>query len=283
VTADDSAREGAAIVIERTDDPSIPPEVITVTVARASTGAAGPVIDEVTNGASFDQAISAGSWVTIKGTGLYDGSGFRLWDDQIVGGRLPTSLGGVSVTVNDKPAYIYYVSPTQINFVSPDDRAPGEVTLVVTNNGKRSAGVKARLEQFSPAIFQVGLTKKYAIATTPAYVRYGNPALPGPALTPAKPGDIIILWCTGLGPTNPAIREGFRPPGGSPITNTATVWVDGERIQPGNFIGAAISGDAALYQVAFYLPERTRDGDIPVKISVGDHFSQDRLFLYVRR
>ena len=48
------------------------------------------------------------------------------------GPNAPTSLDGVSVTVNNKPAFVYYISPGQININVPDDTATGEVAIQVT-------------------------------------------------------------------------------------------------------------------------------------------------------
>ena len=72
----------------------------------------------VVNGASFQAGICAGSWVTIQGTKLANSS--RTWrTSEIVNGKLPTQLDGVNVQINGKPAYVEYISPTQINVQSP--------------------------------------------------------------------------------------------------------------------------------------------------------------------
>jgi len=75
----------------------------------------------VANGAGFQSGISAGSWAVVQGTGLSYTT--RPWQtsDFNNGTGLPTSLDGVGVTVDGKPAYVGYVSPTQINFVVPAD------------------------------------------------------------------------------------------------------------------------------------------------------------------
>src|SRR5713226_4671711 len=88
----------------------------------------------VVNGASFQAGICAGSWVTIQGTKVANSS--RTWrTSEIVNGKLPTQLDGVSVQINGKPAYVEYISPTQINVQAPSDTAVGPVNVQVTNNG----------------------------------------------------------------------------------------------------------------------------------------------------
>ncbi|MGH9664795.1 MAG: hypothetical protein ACRD9L_10260, partial [Bryobacteraceae bacterium] len=94
-----------------------------------------PVIAGVGNGASFAPAIAQASWIAITGSNL-SGPSIRTWrPDEIVNGALPTVLDGVSVKVNGRPAPVYYISPTQINALSPDDDSVGIVPVEVTING----------------------------------------------------------------------------------------------------------------------------------------------------
>jgi uncharacterized protein (TIGR03437 family) len=48
---------------------------------------------------------------------------------------LPIPLDNVSVTVKGKNAYVYYISPTQINIFTPSDAMSGTVQVGVTKNG----------------------------------------------------------------------------------------------------------------------------------------------------
>ena len=90
-----------------------------------------------------------GSWVTIQGTKLANSS--RTWrTSEIVNGKLPTQLDGVSVQINGKPAYVEYISPTQINVQEPSDTALGPVNVQVTNNSVTGDPVTAQLQAASP-------------------------------------------------------------------------------------------------------------------------------------
>ena len=51
---------------------------------------------------------------------------------------MPVQLDNVSVTVNGKNAYVFYVSPSQINALTTPDAIAGPVNVVVTNNGVSS-------------------------------------------------------------------------------------------------------------------------------------------------
>ena len=103
--------------------------------------------------------------MTIQGTNLANTNPGRTWrPDEIPNGKLPASLDGVSVTINGKPAYVYYISPAQINVQAPSDTAQGPVNVVVTNNGAVSTPATAQLQAVAPAFFLFGATG-FAIAT----------------------------------------------------------------------------------------------------------------------
>src|SRR6202022_3581061 len=69
--------------------------------------------------------IQPGEWGSIYGNNL--ASGTTVWN-----GNFPTSLGGTSVKINEKAAYLSVFSPGQINLQAPDDTATGTVLVVVT-------------------------------------------------------------------------------------------------------------------------------------------------------
>src|SRR5439155_12593659 len=93
---------------------------------------------------SFLPVIQPGSWFSIYGANLAGAT--AVWN-----GDFPTSLGRVTVTVNGKPAYLWYVSPGQINLQAPDDTTRGTVTVTVTNaNGTASSSVG--LSDSSPSL-----------------------------------------------------------------------------------------------------------------------------------
>ncbi len=250
----------------------------TLTPGGGSTGAT-PAISTVENGAGLQTVIESGSWVTIKGSNLAKTDPGRTWHaDEIVNGALPTSLDGVSVTINNKPAYVYYISPTQINVQAPTDTATGSVSVVVNNNGTLSASFTANLQTFAPACFTFGATG-YAIATRfPDNALVANPqAVPGTVA--ARAGDVLILWTTGFGPTNPSVPAGQVVTGAPSATTAPTVTVNGT---PVSVIGVALSpGSAGLYQVAIQLPASLPAGDVTLQASVGGVQSPDGVKLFI--
>src|SRR5258708_2277717 len=80
-----------------------------------------------------------------------------LTADDVRGGVLPTVLPGTGVTVliGGAPANIFYVSPTQINFLVPSTLRPGRTDFQVVMNGISGAVVPLDMATSSPAMFQM--------------------------------------------------------------------------------------------------------------------------------
>jgi|SRR5579862_423135 len=216
----------------------------------------------VVSAASFQPGIAPASWISIFGTNLSPVT--DNWGSAIVGGNLPTSLDGVNVSVGGQPAYIAYVSATQINAVAPSV-GPGTVSVTVTTPTATSMAVMALAGPVQPAFFQWG---SYAVATHQDYsLAVKNGTFGGPTV-PAKPGEVIILWGTGFGPTSPPAPLGMEvPPTTTYYTaSPVTVTVGGTAA---TVFGAALTpGFAGLYQVAIQIPSSLPNGDYPVIATV---------------
>jgi uncharacterized protein (TIGR03437 family) len=234
----------------------------TLTLTPAGTSGNAPSITDVQNGGSFTAGIAPNTYVTIKGSNLATNS--RLWQGSDFNGNLlPTNLDGTSVMINNKPAFVYYNSPTQVNVLSPVDSATGPVSVQLTYNGTNSNTMTAQESQFSPAFFT--FNGKYIAAT------HSNGSLIGPtslypgSSTPAQPGETIILYGTGFGPTTPAIVNGQILSGAPPTANAVTVRFGGTSVTPA-FAGLAATGE---YQINVQVPPSAANGDIAVVASVG--------------
>ena len=184
--------------------------------------------------------------------------------------------------MNGKAAYVYYVSPTQINALAPADTSSGNVQVVVTNNGQASDAATTVMQEFSPAFFT--WPGNYAVATYQNFtyaVKSGE--FQGVSTIPAKPGDVIILWGTGFGPTSPAAPNGKVVPFDNRVyTMTATpkITVGG---MPAQYFGGALApGNAGLCQLAIQVPNLS-DGDWPVVVEIGGISSPAGVLLTVKR
>jgi uncharacterized protein (TIGR03437 family) len=233
----------------------------------------------VVNGASFQPGVVANSWATIQGTNL--ASTTTDWNSVIGSGQLPTSLGGVTVTFGARPAYLAYISPTQINLLVPDV-SPGTVPVLVTNSGATNSPINAPLNRYGPAFFlwpgnQVVATRQdFSVAVKPG-------TFAGAQTVAAKPGDVLILWGTGFGPTTPAAPPGVPVPGDNTYSTSTmpTIMINN---LPATVYGAALApGYAGLYQVAIQAPASPADGDWPVMANIGGVASATGMVLAIRR
>ncbi len=250
-----------------------------LTLPVGSVVSIGPTITAVQNGASFvNGSFPVNAYMTIVGNNLAAPGVADVWSNFIVNGNLPTQFDGVSVTVGGQPAYVEYVSPGQINVVAPNI-APGPVSVVVKNSLGVSPAFQANAAAYQPAFFQYtppGTSSVYAIATHLDFTY----AIPG--AVPAKPGEVIILWGMGFGPTTPPMPVGVElPPTGFSAATLPTVTIGG---QNANVIAAAMApGYASLYQVAVTVPAGLANGDYPIVATVGGASSPSTVLLSVHQ
>src|SRR5450759_1081901 len=184
------------------------------TLTPASAGNT-PTIDAggVVSGASFQPGIVPGSWLTIKGSNLSPVT--DTWDNAIANGNLPTSLDGVSVNVAGTKAYVQYISPGQINVQAPDV-GTGPVPVTVTTPGGTSVAVTADVAAQAPAFFLWPNNQAVATRNSDASLAVKDGTFAGSTTVAAKPGDVLILWGTGFGPTTPPVAAGITVPGDQP-------------------------------------------------------------------
>jgi len=221
----------------------------------------------VLNAASRQAAIAQNSWITIAGTNLSTIT--RTWTtDEIASGKLPASLDNVSVTVNGKPAYVQYISPTQINALTPADDALGPVEVRVTSNGQSSDPSTVTMQSFAPAFFT--LDGKH-VATAPG----NNTMLDQSAQffasdnSPAalKPGDTIVLYGTGFGATDPAATAGQVPDSGVNLAAPVNVMI-GDFPATVSFAGL-VAGLPQIYELDVQIPDGLADGEYSVVVEIG--------------
>jgi len=188
--------------------------------------------------------------VSLYGTGLAFSTRAAASSD-IRGGRMPDELAGVSVLVNHVRASLYFVSPTQVNFLIPSNSIAGPAEVQLLIDGRAGPAVTVSLRPSNPALFL--LAPSIAIATQ----------ADGSLLTPeksAKPGDIIILYATGLGSTFPELAPGELPKTAAWLKNLSQfkVFLNGVTIPTGDILYAGLApGFAGLYQINLRLPQWT--------------------------
>jgi uncharacterized protein (TIGR03437 family) len=230
----------------------------------------GPVITSV-NTASGPNVMAQNTWLEIKGNNLVPsttpstGVDWSLAPD-FASGKMPILLNGVSVKVNNKPAYMYFfcsavtatICPVdQINVLAPLDATMGGVTVVVTSPTGTSAPFGVRMETNSPSFLLFDAHGDIAARHLDATFSLLGPTTLFPGFTtPAKSGETIWLAGVGFGlPTTTLVDGSSTQLGPLPVKpicfiglKQATV-LDASVVSPG------------LYLLTVTVPTGTPSGD----------------------
>ncbi len=183
-----------------------------------------PVITLVANAEGETPLIAPNTWVEVKGQNLAPANDSRTWQNSdFVNGQLPASLDQVSVTVNGKAAFIYYISPTQINILTPPDALPGTVSVRVTRNNSSSQPFSVQAQTLAPSFF-VFNGGPYVAAIHVDGSLLGPASLYPGSTTPARPGEIVSLYANGFGPTSmPVVSGALKQSGSLPTLPIVTI------------------------------------------------------------
>jgi uncharacterized protein (TIGR03437 family) len=239
----------------------------------------GRVLPAITSGGvvpvfSLATTIQPGSWVSIYGSDFAEAT-------SLSGGDFPTSLGGVSVTINSKPTFLSLVSPTQINLQAPDDTATGTATVVVTNAAGTTSGT-VTLGHYGPSFSLLDSKHAAAIVTTPRSAGNGGGGydIIGPAgahshpARPVKPGEVVQLYGVGFGPTTSPVPAGQPFSGAAPCVTMPQITIGGVPATV-NFGGIVESG---LFQFNVVVPN-AGSGDQPLQAIAGGITTPGNVFL----
>jgi uncharacterized protein (TIGR03437 family) len=214
-----------------------------------------PAISLVANAEGQGTTIAPNTWVEIKGSNLSPPGDSRIWQaSDFVNGDMPVALDGVSVTINGKNAYIWYISPTQINVLTPPVSIAGSVNVVATNNGLVSGAFTAQAQSLSPSFFVFDSTHVAAVHLNGTDV---GPASLYPGLsTPAMPGEPVVIFANGFGPTSMPVVSGSPIQSGS-LSPLPVVKIGGTTAAV-QFAGLVAPGE---FQFNVVVPESTPNGD----------------------
>lgn len=228
------------------------------------------------NAASFAPGttpLAPGTIVAIFGTNLNDGSN-NPSSAFGTNGRLAFTIGGASVTLNGVvPVPMFSSFPSQLNVQIPFELVSGaSAQLVVTVTGTNSAPQTVPLGTMSAGIFSLAGNGKgqgaIQIANTAIFAAPSG-SVPGAQARPARVGEFLSIYCTGLGAVTNPPAEGA-PAGSSPLsaTTAATQVAIGGISVASEFSGLA-PGFVGLYQVNVKVPQGSPTGDaIPVALTV---------------
>jgi uncharacterized protein (TIGR03437 family) len=181
---------------------------------------------------------------------------------------LPTTLpgSGVRLLIDGRPAFLYFVSPSQINFLVPPSLDAGPTAFQLVLDGRAAQSVVHELTPASPALFNADPETAVSTHLDASVVTADNPA---------RPGEVIVLYATGLGATKPRLLAGQMPSGVAWIARASEfqVTIDGVPVAAANILYAgAAPGYAGLYQINLKLPA-TLPANPEIRIGFGQGMS----------
>ena len=237
----------------------------------------------------------------IEDQRLWDATQIRFWADgyrpvvvDVKRGRdadlvikleRDAGLHGKVVTVDGKPAFMNYVSPSQVTVQAPADlTAGGMAAVVVSYGGQSSAPAMLAIKGtagglLAPPIFNVN-GKQYAaaihLATGGFVTNRGFPYVGG---APAASGETLVFLGIGFGPVTPGTVAGQIAKRETAVT-TVVQFQFGD-IQAQVLQASLVPELVGVYQFNVVTPAGLPSGDVSLKVLVGGEPIQQALFVPV--
>jgi uncharacterized protein (TIGR03437 family) len=217
------------------------------------------------NGATFspNQPLAQGAIVSVFGTQLaYSVEGATETP-------LPRELGATKVVIGGVEAPLFYASWGQVNFQVPNEVPQGVTTLQVLRDGQASNRISVTVANRTPGLFLLNLGLYGAIVNGSASARENKTMYPIPrdlAVSagldgaPARPGDVLVIFATGLGPVAPGVPTGQVAPSQEPLARgleNPTVNIGRSflpALQTPQFVGLT-PGFVGLFQINVAIPD----------------------------
>ena len=199
-------------------------------------------------GAASAKVVSPGSLASAYGTQLGSANA------SAPSFPLPATLANGSLYVNGFAAPLVFVSQGQVNFEIPWEVQPGTVPVTAFLAGVPGNTVAAAVDLFSPGIFAVAHASDGSLVSNDK---------------PAAAGEILVVYCTGLGPVNPVVPTGQPAPLDKLISTLAGPGIT-VGAQTADILFAGLTpGFAGLYQVNLRMPSAAVGSAIPLTLAIG--------------
>ncbi len=233
------------------------------------------------------QAIAPGTWIEIYGQNLATGAAREWAGPDFSGSTAPTTLDGVKVSVGGQSAFVRYISPGQVNVQVPSGVGTGQQSLVVTTSAGGSAGYPITVNATQPGFLAPGSFlvsgKQYVAGLFADGATFTIPAstISGVASRAAKPGETIILYGVGFGPTSPNIVAGQIVGQANSLANPLQIQIGGVTAQTvyaglaPNFVG--------LYQFNVTIPNVPIGDAVPLTATLGGTAIPQTLYIAIGR
>lgn len=229
-----------------------------------------PIINSggVVTTASYSQSPAPGTLVSLFGTAFADS---LIAANQL---PLPNLLGATRVLLGGRIAPLLFVAQGQINAQLPYSLPKGSYQVFVQRGSTISTAETIAVLDGQPAVFTIDQTGTgqghiYKIGTD------GSQTLAGPA-SPVTAGDILTVYCSGLGEVSPASLDAGAP---APLdvlenaVNSVTVTIGG--VSATTLFAGLTPGLTGLYQVNLIVPSGVGPGDaVPLILTAAGSASQ---------
>jgi uncharacterized protein (TIGR03437 family) len=252
--------------------------IYTTTVRLAAEGACNlaqrPTLRSLANGASFATTLAPNTLASVFGLDFeVAGRTRQAGVGDFVNGAFPQQLACVAVEIAGRRAPVTYVQTDQINFQVPTLTQTGPVPVVIILNPGRPNELRSdqgtvTIAQYSPAWFTFG---GRSIAATTADGRIvADPAVVAGGVA-ARRGDVVTLYGTGFGVSEPVYQAGEIPPGVARLRDPITITVGGTVLAASDILYAGLAPGliSGLYQFNIRIPMGVSPGVVPVVATMG--------------
>ena len=245
----------------RGDDPKLSPDGI------AGVGGSIPSV----------RTAAPGAILSIYGADFVAAAmGRRVRADEILSNRLPTAFNGICVFFDTTPAYMLDVYPNQLNIVVPAFSGTSAQVRVAKNcgtpNEQRTDAQTIAVSTAAPEFFSFQPTSSgnNPVAAVDAVTGefFGPLNLFGGIAKPAKPGDYVTVYLTGLGATTPAVLPGALSTSAASLRSVAIVKLAGQTIAAETILYAGFSPGSLIYQINFRVPPGLPANNQPISVTV---------------
>jgi uncharacterized protein (TIGR03437 family) len=235
------------------------------------------LISNIVNSASYtpDGQVSPCSWVAIFGE--------NLGGAQVLASSVPLQgrLGDTSALMASRRLPLLFVNSGQINAQIPCDVEPNTTqNLQVVRPDTQSETEQVVVADAQPAIYtinQQGFGQGAILGIVP-----DGSQIVADVSRPVAAGDIVAIYCTGLGPVTPSVPEGtVGPTPASTLVRPVAVTIGGKPAEVK--FGGLTPGVVGLYQLNVVVPDGVPPGaEIPVVITMAGQSSREGVFMAIR-
>jgi uncharacterized protein (TIGR03437 family) len=229
--------------------------------------------------------IAPATWIEIYGVNLATTRSQTWAGTDFNGIQAPSTLGGTTVTVAGKPAFVDFVSPEQVNVQVPSGVAAGTQPLIVTTAGGSSAAYSVTVKALEPGLLAppafILKGAQNVVALFSGTLTYVLPvAVPGVITARARPGDNLTLYGIGFGQVTPDTPAGQIVQQNNAIQSTFQVAFAGVPATV-SYAGFA-PGYIGLYQFNVVVPNVAASDSVPITFTLGGTAGPQNLFIAVQ-